>query len=263
MQLHISNDRPAPSSLPTGVQWCPSVGRMANGSTDDWPANPDYDWASRLCFQVPLNHSGLLMIDYEGQRVADLYSGNGPVREKAIDELRKQVNVVRQVRPNALVGLYAGPQSPHQWPTDEYIDDAYSFGRQGELLNRQKVIFPLCYLVSPNVGESHHYRMLMRMAMAAREEYGMRVAPVLSPRDWHGGDIGSFNAWDSFEEVVATVASFGPTDMVLWEAEYYFLWSQKASQLGRALTAAELSICAEIAEANNMKAIEILRRYAV
>lgn len=262
MQLHISNDRPAPQSLPDGVKWCPAVGKMADGTTNDWPIVPDAAWAERLCFNVPVNHSGLLLIDNETKQLTDIYSGNGTVREKAIDAMRKQVNAVWNVRRHALAGCYAGPSAMHQWPSNAYIDDAYSFGRTGELLNRCKAIFPLCYLVSPERGQHHHYDALMRMAMAAHEEYGMRVAPCVSPRDWGNGELNSVNCWDAFTECVETIAAFQPSDLVLWEAEEYFIRMQREKSVNRPLNESELAACKEIAQANNDKAIEIVRRYA-
>ena len=261
MQLHISNDRPAPQSLPDGVKWCPAVGKMADGTTNDWPEVPTLEWAERLLYNVPIDHSGMLLLDYEGIRHRHLYHGTKKEQADAVTVLRKQANVIRTARKKALHGFYAGPEAPHQWPGEEYADDGVSFGFTKDLLNRQKAIFPMCYLFNARTGENvHHFKALLNMGRKGADFFGTPWAACVSPRNWEHGELNSENAWDAYTEVIDTIAPYG-CDIILWEAEEYFIRTQREKSVNRPLNESELAACKEIAQANNDKAFEIMRRY--
>ncbi len=250
----------------TDIGFCACIG----WGVTSWPDNPDAAWGQHVlqASHLSSNFNGLIMIDYEGQNLTNLYGSNGSAaREKAIDAMRKQINILRTTFKQATIGNYALPQSSHNWPTTKYAEDGYQFGRTGEFLNRQEVIYPLCYLLgdSDRADEFHH-EAIMEMAMAAGKEYGFRVCPVVNPNVWGypdgtpRPDYDQKVNWPVFNTVVKAVLKYKPSDIVLWQPGAYFSIQKLSHSLGgRALTAAETQTAHNEAASEMITAINILK----
>lgn len=278
VNIHISNagrspvvggssDVPSPIDL-TGIGWIPAVGADEDGAAHPWEMSPTQAWAEKLCWSVPSDHTGMVLIDYEGPRLTDLIQGTKAQREAAIDNLRQRLNACRRVRPNAKFGYYASPSLKHKWPPLEYIRDAVLCGRRGELTNRCQVVFPLAYLLGPNSHkELHHYEILMRTACAMAEEFGLPVCAVVNPTVWDGpnGPLPygqTYYDTDSFREVVKTCIQFGATDVVLWHSHRSIEGERMTAELGRALRHEEALEAQAKADADLSAHLDIIRECA-
>lgn len=280
-RVHLSNEGRAPfiggdlfgagPALPPDVGWCPCLGRLDSASGPNGYvgiAKYDLAWARRMTWCVPIGHTGLVMEDDESTQRGDLYMLNKVKREAAIDLQRAQQNALMQAIPRAMVGPYAGPAAGHQWPPAEYLDESYSWGRLGELINRTEVIYPLCYLLGPNSSrELHHYDNLMRMAVAARTEYGKPIACVVSPTVWDGAGgplayADTYEDLDSFRSVIECVLKWQPEHIVLWHSQIYIQSERAIKASGAALTPSEAATVRSGAIAEIYRHLDIIRECA-